>query len=126
MADLMMAPRLARTVLAALAAVAALGAASAQEGAPDPTRPPAALAAPVAQPGQSGTVSTAPQLQSILISQRAGGRRIAVISGKTVRQGQRVGAAVVESIQPAEVVLRTGNKRQVLKLFRPAARGAAT
>lgn len=96
----------------------------AQESMPDPTRPPAAMNAPLAQPG--GPVASAgPQLQSILVALTPGGRRVAVIDGKTLRQGQRYGDSVVETINPTEVVLRKGNRRQVLKLFRPAARVAA-
>lgn len=123
---------MAQTMMRHLLAVAALvllaaGAARAQDGGlPDPTRPPAALSAP-AQSGQAGpgAPSGEPQVQSILVSLRPGGRRVAVIDGKTLRQGQRIGGAVVESIRPTEVVLRKGNQRQILKLFRPAARGAA-
>lgn len=117
-----------RRLLLAAAASLAMAGALAQEGAmPDPTRPPAALSAPLARPGAAGAAMLGgqPQVQSILISLRAGGRRVAVIDGKTLRQGERVGGAVVESIQPTEVVLRRGNQRQILKLFRPAARGAA-
>ncbi|MES2017257.1 MAG: MSHA biogenesis protein MshK [Pseudomonadota bacterium] len=119
MADLMMA-RL--CLLAALAA----GSACAQEaGLPDPTRPPAVLSAPPAASGQTAPVSAGPQLQSILISLRPGGRRLAVIDGKMLRQGQRIDGAVIEAIRPGEVVLRRGKQKQVLKLFRPAARVAA-
>ena len=107
-----------------LALLASAGTARAQDaGLPDPTRPPAVLSAPAAGTGPARTAG--PQLQSILISLRAGGRRVAVIDGKTLRQGEHVDGAVVEAIRPAEVVLRKGNQRQILKLFRPAARGAA-
>ena len=125
MAETMTPPR--RLLLAVVASLAMAGA-LAQEGAmPDPTRPPAVLSAPLARPGSAGAamVSAQPQVQSILISMRAGGRRVVVIDGKTLRLGERVGGAVVESIQPTEVVLRRGNQRQILKLFRPSARGAA-
>ncbi len=95
-------------------------AAQAQEG--DPTRPPAALSAPVAGPIAD---SSAPLVQTILVSQRAGGRRIALIDGKFYRQGQRVGDAVLETIRPTEVVLRQGKQRTTLKLFRPPESAAA-
>lgn len=100
------------------------GAAQAQESLPDPTRPPAVLSAP---PSVGGTapLDAAPQVQSILVSLTPGGRRIAVIDGKTLREGSRLGDAVVEAIQPTQVVLRKGGQRQVLKLYRPAARVAA-
>lgn len=114
-------------MLALCAALVAPGLASAQESLPDPTRPPAAMSAPVAPltPGGAAPVSAVPQVQSILVSLSPGGRRVAVIDGKTLRQGQRFGGSVVETINPTEVVLRKGNRRQVLKLFRPAARVAA-
>lgn len=112
-------------LLAGAALLAAGGAARAQDDAGDPTRPPAVLSAPPANQGQSASAAGAPQLQSILVSLRPGGRRVAVIDGKTLRQGERIGGAVVESIRATEVVLRKGNQKQVLKLFRPAAPGAA-
>ena len=115
-----------RLAFAALASLALASAVQAQTGAmPDPTRPPGSLSVPGARVGEAGVPGAQPQVQSILISLRAGGRRVAVIDGKTVRQGQRIGGAVVESIHATQVVLRRGNQRQVLKLFRPAARGAA-
>ncbi len=97
----------------------------AQEGAlPDPTRPPASVLSPVSPTGQLA-VPGVPQVQSILVSLRPGGRRIAVIDGKTLRQGDRVGNAVVETIEPTYVVLRKGSQKQTLKLFRPAPRADA-
>lgn len=105
-----------------LATTAPVGA---QSGISDPTRPPAALIAPVRMP--DGVIATPvvrhePRLQSVLVSLRPGGRRIAVIDGKMVRQGQRVGDAVVVSIGAREVVLRRGSRTQTIKLFKPAAR----
>ena len=100
------------------------GGALAQDSTGDPTRPPAVMSAPVAVSG-APVVDTTPQVQSILVSLTPGGRRVAVINGKTLRQGQRLGESVVEAIYPTEVILRTGNRRQVLKLFRPAGRAAA-
>lgn len=105
----------------ALAAAAAL---AQQSGGGDPTRPPAALSAPSGAPGAAAAPGQ-PHLQSILVSTRPGGRRLALIDGKNVREGQRVGGAVVVAIRPAEVVLRRGGRTQVLKLFRPAQRSAA-
>jgi MSHA biogenesis protein MshK len=89
----------------------------------DPTRPPAAMIAPVRAPDgvvAAPVVRAAPRLQSVLVSTRPGGRRVAVIDGKMVRQGQRFGDAVVVSIGAREVVLRRAGKDQTLKLFRPA------
>ena len=108
----------------ALCALLAPVAVLAQASLTDPTRPPAAMNAPAVSSGAAPAVSAPPQVQSILVSLTPGGRRVAVIDGKTLRQGQRFGASVVETIHPTEVVLRTGNRRQVLKLFRPAARVA--
>lgn len=114
-----------RLLLLAAVALLASGTARAQEDAGDPTRPPAVLSAPAGNQSEPGSSGGEPQLQSILVSLKPGGRRVAVIDGKTLREGGKIGGAVVESIRPTEVVLRKGNQRQVLKLFRPAARGAA-
>ena len=91
-------------VTAALAAMAGLVHA---ENLPDPTKPPASL-------GQGEAAATGPVLQSILISPT---RRIAVISGKTVQVGDGVGEAKVISIAENEVVLKSGNNKQVLRLY---------
>ena len=87
---------------------------------PDPTRPPATfIAAPV---GQVHAAAATPQLQSILISRAPGGRRVAVIDGQTVLQGGRFRDATVVRIAPNEVELRTGDTRQLLRMYpRPAA-----
>ncbi len=94
----------------------------------DPTRPPAVMTAPLVVPGGAYVAPRAerarPQLQSILVSLRPGGRRVAVIDGKTLRQGERVGGAVLVAIYATEVVLRRGSKTETLKLFRPAVRVA--
>ncbi len=106
----------------------AAGAALAQSApVSDPTRPPAALIAPVRTPDgvvAAPVVRAEPRLQSVLVSLRPGGRRIAVIDGKMVRVGQRVGDAVVVSIGAREVVLRRAGRNQTLKLFRPAVKVA--
>jgi MSHA biogenesis protein MshK len=117
MAEIMM-PR-----MLALAAAALLGAAAAQAQSTDPTRPPAMLSVPTSPGGD--VRGGEPRVQTILVSLRPGGRRIAVIDGKTLRQGDRLGDAIVETIRPTEVVLRRGKQRQILKLYRPAARVAA-
>lgn len=98
------------------------GSAAAQTA--DPTRPPAALYAPVSVPGVTYQLANVdePRVQSILVSLRRGGRRIAVIDGKTVRQGDRIGGAVVAAINSTEVILKRGSTTQTLKLFRPAPR----
>ncbi|WP_332877929.1 hypothetical protein [Massilia sp. S19_KUP03_FR1] len=83
----------------------------------DPTRPPAALLQPVA--GAAG--AEGPRLQSILIGRAAGGRRVAVIDGETVRVGDRVAGARVIAILSAEVHLRRGASQEILKLQTPDA-----
>jgi MSHA biogenesis protein MshK len=77
------------------------------QGLSDPTRPPSdpAPAQNAAQP--------ASRLQSVLISP---GRKLAVIDGRTVSVGERVGDAKVVAISPAQVVLQTGGAYQTLKL----------
>jgi MSHA biogenesis protein MshK len=80
---------------------------------PDPTRPPAVLG----QAGDGGASSSEagrPVLQSVLISP---GRTMAMISGRMVRVGDRVGEARVIKISETEVVLRNGKELETLKLF---------
>ncbi|CAN7383658.1 MSHA biogenesis protein MshK [Pseudoduganella sp. LjRoot289] len=90
----------------------------------DPTRPPAALAAPggavaAGATGEDGAQSeaAAPRLQSILVSREPGGRRVAVINGEMVRQGMKIGGATVVRVGETEVVLRRGKSLETLKLF---------
>lgn len=85
------------------------------QGVGDPTRPPAAA---LLDTGPAGVAAApaGPVLQSVLISLRDGGRRVAVISGQTVRQGERFGDAVLVRMTQTEVVLRRGRELQTLKL----------
>lgn len=78
----------------------------------DPTKPdwPVAPSATA----QARTVEVLPKLQ--LIHQQ-GSRKLAVIDGKSVTQGQQVGRYTVEKIQNNQVTLRRDNERVVLKLF---------
>jgi hypothetical protein len=96
-----------RLTLFAAASVLA-GAALAQPLA-DPTRPPAQGPAELRQ-------SEAPssRLQSVLIS---AGRSIAVIDGRAVHLGERVGDATLVSIEPSEVTLQRGAARERLTLL---------
>lgn len=85
----------------------------------DPTRPPAALYAT----DEPAMTRTGPVLQSI---RRANGRYTAVVNGETVKVGSRIGDARVVKISDTEVVLKTAEDLQTLKLFpdvekRPAA-----
>jgi MSHA biogenesis protein MshK len=75
----------------------------------DPTRP--ADAEPIRG---SGGVAAGPQLQSILI---APGRKVAVISGQTVKLGDTYGDARVVALTDSQVTLQRGDEKQVLKLF---------
>ena len=100
-----------RRAMAGMALVAmamAVSAVSAHaENLPDPTKPPASL-------GQGEAVASGPVLQSILIAPT---RRIAVISGKTLRVGDKFDDAKVVSIGETEVVLMSGKNKQVLRLY---------
>lgn len=80
----------------------------------DPTRPPAALWAPASA---APVVAARPQLQSVLISTRPGGRRLAVIDGQVVRVGSKVGDAVVMEIHDTSVLLRRGKSLETFKLY---------
>jgi len=53
-------------------------------------------------------------LQSIL---SAPDRRIAIINGTRVREGDRIGGARVVSIRTSHVVLNTGKRKLTLQLF---------
>jgi MSHA biogenesis protein MshK len=107
-----MMPRLTAIVLAALALPAAAQL-------PDPTRPPPDAYALPAGAGQAEAVVAAPvgpQLQSVLISRKAGGRQLAVISGRTVPLGGNVDGAKLIEIRSSSVVLQRGSRKEVLKL----------
>jgi MSHA biogenesis protein MshK len=105
-------------VAASLFALQPLGHA---QGLQDPTRPPAQLDA---RAGSAGAAANGPQLQSVLIAPGAGGRRVAVIDGETVRLGEAFRGARVARMTQDEVELVRGRERQVLKL-EPSAPAAA-
>jgi MSHA biogenesis protein MshK len=96
-----------RLILFAASSVLA-GAALAQPLA-DPTRPPAQGPAELRQ-----TEPAFSRLQSVLIS---AGRSVAVIDGRAVRLGERVGDATLVSIEPSEVTLQRGAARERLTLL---------
>jgi MSHA biogenesis protein MshK len=75
----------------------------------DPTRPPDVLRA-----SSSGAATTGPVLQSVLISPQ---RKMAIISGKTLKLGEKFGKSQLVSITETEVVLQNGKEVQTLKLF---------
>jgi len=105
-----------RILLAALALMAAAVAPAVRAQAlQDPTRPPAALAAPA--PGAAAAVASEPQLQSILMGRPPNNRRVAVIDGETVRLGDAFRGARVARVTDNEVTLVRGRERQTLRLF---------
>ena len=100
---------------AALLAAAWLAVPAARaQGLADPTRPPA-VAGTLQQGLQGEELPPAGrQLQSVLLSH---GRRIAVIDGNVVALGAMLGDARVVKITDVEVVLKTGEETETLKLF---------
>lgn len=78
----------------------------------DPTRPPGA-----AMSGEDGgeIEPAGPVLQSVMLSS---GRKMAVISGQTVRVGEKFGDATLVRVSDQEAVLRAGDGTlQVLKMY---------
>lgn len=105
-------PMIGKTVMpTAVLLLGLAGLAHAQE-LPDPTRPPASLGAPGSFAAESAT--TGPVLQSVLISAN---RKVAVISGQTVREGQKIGDERVVRISESQVDLSSGSGTRTLKLF---------
>ena len=92
----------------------------------DPTRPPADVA--VKAPVVEGVAAPVQQLQSVIISPK---RRAAIINGEVVELGGKYGDAVLTRVTEDEVVLKSGESQQVLKLYpavdktksKPARRG---
>lgn len=76
----------------------------------DPTRPPAGLAA---EDDAGGDAGGGILLQSVMISPA---RKAAIINGVMVRLGEKYGDAVLVRVAESEVVLKSGDMRQVLKL----------
>ena len=97
-------------VLLALLGLPGLQGAIAQD-LPDPTRPAIGLGS------GNAAAATPAQLQVVLIGRGPAARKVAVISGQTLRIGDKFDGAVLAGISENEVVLRNGNKMQVLKLF---------
>ena len=76
---------------------------AAQAQSADPTRPPEAWQSPTAVAGE-GAAESGPRLQSVLLPER--GRPVAVISGKTVALGERLGQATLVGLTEREAILR--------------------
>lgn len=74
----------------------------------DPTRPPAAIAVEAPRGAGAGN-----RLQSVVISPT---RRAAIIDGAVVELGGKHGDAVLTRVAEDEVVLKSGDSRQVLRL----------
>jgi len=84
-------------------------------GLPDPTRPPSIE--PSAAKGNAGAAQgqrAGMVLQSTLISRDG---RSAVINGKTLTEGERIGAAMLVAINPYEVTLSKAGKEIALRLM---------
>ena len=79
----------------------------------DPMRPPAEASSSSSGARGEAQGGTSSRLQSVLISP---GRRVAVIDGRTVGIGERVGDATLIGIAESEVTLQRGAERQSLKL----------
>lgn len=106
-------------------------AAQAQSGLPDPTRPPAAVSSRLASPpGKDRPVDAASPrpapapvatepLVSLVRTHPRGGMSVAVIDGRVVSEGDRVGGATVVSIDAQGVVLRTASGWRRLSLWAP-------
>lgn len=101
--------RMAKTLMGLLCLSVAMP--SVAQALADPTRPPNAAGAPV---DVSGSAASSPVLQSILLSPN---RRLALIDGRTVQVGDRVGDARVVAIDVDSVKLRGGGGVTVMKLL---------
>lgn len=106
-------------LLALLAGTAWMAGPALAQALRDPTQPPAVLT-PVAPGATVEPVSSEPQLQSVLISQRANGRRVAVIDGQTVRVGDTFRDFKVVKISLTEVTLRQGKVESKLVMAPPS------
>ncbi len=82
------------------------------EALPDPTRPPAALEAPVAPSATTPPAATG--LQTII--RRVGRKPAAVINGEYVELGAKVGEAKLLQIGDDSVILQGPAGKEVLKL----------
>jgi MSHA biogenesis protein MshK len=98
-----------KVIVAAIVLGSAVGQAAAQ-ALSDPMRP-----ANVLEGAAEVRASAAgPVLQSVLISRE---RKVAVINGKAMKIGDRMGEATLVSIEVAEVILESRGTLQVLKLY---------
>jgi MSHA biogenesis protein MshK len=95
--------------LISFAAASVLAGAALAQPLADPTRPPMQ-----GRPELRQSEAPSTRLQSVLIS---AGRNTAVIDGRAVRVGDRVGDAILVSIEPSEVTLQRGAAVERLTLL---------
>jgi MSHA biogenesis protein MshK len=95
--------------LISFAAASVLAGAALAQPLADPTRPPTQGPAELRQ-----TEAPSTRLQSVLVSP---GRSVAVIDGRAIRIGERVGDAILVSIEPSEVTLQRGAALERLTLL---------
>jgi MSHA biogenesis protein MshK len=94
-----------------IAIIGFTGAASAQV-AVDPTRPPEGLAINATDTDDAGGAGGV-MLQTVMISPT---QKAAIISGVMVKLGEKYGDAVLVKVSESEVVLKSGDAQQVLRL----------
>jgi len=100
-------------LLLAAAMLAAAATAPAQPGLGDPTRPTSLdEPAPEQRPRQAGPRW---RLQSTLV---ADSRRLAVINGRTVAEGERIDGATVREVRQGGVTLEVEGRRVELRVLR--------
>jgi MSHA biogenesis protein MshK len=99
----------AATAWALGAALALMPTVAAAQITTDPTRPATGFAAEAPEGAAAGS-----QLQSVMISPT---QSAAIINGVRVSLGEKYGDAVLVRVAESEVVLRSGNEQQVLKLY---------
>jgi MSHA biogenesis protein MshK len=80
----------------------------------DPMRPPAEFLKQATESRGIETPPDRPVLESILFSDQ---RRMALINGKMVKVGDKVGPAVVTKITEEAVVLRVDGKLETIRMF---------
>lgn len=105
-------------------AITLLGLASLAAVAPafalDPTQPPAGRLAAAAEPAEAASIL---RLQAIM---RVGTRVSAVIDGRTLTVGDRVGDARILAIHPHAVVIDRQGQQQELRLSAPIIQSSRT
>jgi MSHA biogenesis protein MshK len=96
--------------LAAVALLLAVLPVAAQQGLGDPTRPTS-----MAEPEAARPVEAGPRwrLQSTLVADT---RRLAVINGRTVAQGEHIEGALVREVRQEGVTLEVGGQRVELRM----------